>query len=406
MRILYFYQYFTTPKGAWSTRCYDLTRRWVREGHQVTVVTGIYDKSDLRPEGLLTRRMIEGIDVRIVNVRLSNKHGGLYRLLTFAAYAVAACWYAVALRADVLIASSGPITVGLPGLVGHWLRHRPLVFEVRDLWPEGAIDLGVLRNPVAIGLTRAFERLCYRASRVVVALSEDMEAAIARVAPGTTVVVVPNGADLERFAHQGHRYEPGLVVYAGSLGRMDDCGQIVAAARVLRELGRDDIHIAVLGDGMERPALMQRVRDLGLSNIEFLGLRPKAEVAAWLHRAACALITFRDVPVLGSVSPNKLFDAFAAGVPVVQTTASWIRRLLDRERAGLSVPPGDPAAMAQAIIRLMDDPALRFELAAGASRVARELYALDLLAERMLGALRLAAGLAPEPAIPPTPHGV
>ncbi len=406
MRILYFYQYFTTPEGAWSTRCYELARRWVGEGHQVTVVTSVYDKSDLRPQGLLTRRMIDGIDVRIINVRLSNTHGSLFRLVTFAAYAVLACWYAVALRADVLIASSGPITTGLPGLVGRWLRRRPLVFEVRDLWPEGAIQLGVLRNPVAIWLTRAFERLCYRASRVVVALSEDMALAITRVAPRTAVVVVPNAADLDRFTRQDPAYERGLVVYAGTVGRMDDCGQIVEAARVLRELGRDDIRIAVLGDGMERSALMQRVRDRGLANIEFPGLRTRAEVAAWLHRATCALVTFRDVPVLGSVSPNKLFDAFAAGVPVVQTTAGWIRRLLDRERAGLSVPPGDPVAMAHAIIRLVDDPVLRSELAAGASRVARELFALDLLAKRMLGALRTAAGVVSDPAIPPTPHRV
>src|SRR5687768_5483385 len=141
MRIVYFYQYFTTPAGSWSTRAYEFARRWVEAGHSVTVVTSVYDKSGMKPKGMIDRFEIEGIDIRVINVRLSQKHGKALRLLTYGVFAIVCCLYALCLRADVVIASSGPLTIAIPALVARYLRRRRFIFEVRDLWPEGAIQL-------------------------------------------------------------------------------------------------------------------------------------------------------------------------------------------------------------------------------------------------------------------------
>src|SRR5690606_21155218 len=121
MKILYFYQYFTTPKGSWSTRAYEFTRRWAKDGDDVTVVTSIYDKSDLRPGKLVERFEIDGVHVIAVNVRLSNKDGYLRRIYTFLAYSMIASWYALRLRSDVVVSSSGPITAAIPGSIAHYL---------------------------------------------------------------------------------------------------------------------------------------------------------------------------------------------------------------------------------------------------------------------------------------------
>src|SRR5262245_47558047 len=161
-RVLVFYQYYCTPRGSWGTRYYEFTRRWAAAGHDVTVVTSIYDKSDLIPTGFVTRFDIEGVRIIAMNLVLSNKHGILRRLWTFALFSLMSCWYALRLPADVVIASSGPITVGVPGLLAHWFRGKPLIFEVRDLWPEGAIQLGMLRRRVLQTPTRSVEHLCYR----------------------------------------------------------------------------------------------------------------------------------------------------------------------------------------------------------------------------------------------------
>jgi glycosyltransferase involved in cell wall biosynthesis len=401
LKIVYFYQYFGTTNGSWSTRVYEFARRWIQAGHRVTVVTSVYDKSDLRPGRWLTRYQIEGIDVRVINVRLSNKHGFLTRIWSFALFSVLACWYALVLPADVVVASSGPITVGLPGLVARYLRRKRLVFEVRDLWPEGAIQLGVLRNRWVIAWARRFERRCYRAASRVVVLSEGMAAWIRQMGVTGKIAVVPNVSNNALFGTQTLSTNvlslpdwtrgQHIVLYAGSMGLMDDCRQILEMATELKLRGRTSIAVVLIGDGKDRPALQQTARDAALDNVHFLGLKPKTELASWLARARCALLAFQPVPAMDTVSPNKMFDAFAAGVPVVQATQGWIKELLEREQCGLTVPRRDPAAMARAVERLIDDDDLHRKLSQNARRVANTLFDSARLADEMEAVIVAAA---------------
>ena len=256
-RILIFYQYFCTPQGAYSTRYYEFTRRWAAAGHDVTVVTSIYDKSDLEPRGFVTRLDIHGVHIIAMNLRLSNKHGVLHRLWTFFLYSLLSCWYALTFEADIVIASSGPITVGVPGLLARWCRGRRLIFEVRDLWPEGAVQLGIIKSRWTIALARWFERLCYRYASTVVALSPGMAQGVTRVAPGTGVTVIPNSADLDVF-FPDHPVTPEIraqvdghfvVLYAGALGLANNGLEIVDVAAELRDRGAADVRIVILGDG-------------------------------------------------------------------------------------------------------------------------------------------------------------
>ncbi len=399
MRILYFYQYFTTPEGAWSTRAYEFARRWVAAGHRVTVVTSVYDKSDLEPSGLVSRIDCDGVDVRIIGLRLSNKHGFWRRIVTFGLYAVVASWYALRERADVVLCSSGPISVGLPGLIARHLRRRPLLFEVRDLWPEGAIQLGVLTGRASIALARRLESACYSAADLVVTLSPGQRDDIARRFPSLPIEVVPNASDNELVA----ALPPGttdpewvdgrsVLLYAGTLGLIDDAAQLLDLAAELERRRREDLLVVIIGDGGERPELEARAAREGLANVRFLGLRSRIEVFQWLHRAEISIVTIKDVEFLATASPNKLFDAFAAGRPVVQTTDGWIKDLLESERCGLTVAPNDAAAVADAVLRLADDAAQRTEMSANARRLAIERFDRTALAAEMLGHLETVAG--------------
>ena len=147
MKIVYFYQYFSTPKGSWGTRVYEFAKNWVEQGHEVTVVSSVYSKSDLSARGFIEDQYFEGIHVKVLNVRIDNKQHFLKRIWSFLLYGILSSYYALKLNADIVIASSGPITVGLPGLIARYLRGRKLVFETRDLWPEGAIELGIIKKP-------------------------------------------------------------------------------------------------------------------------------------------------------------------------------------------------------------------------------------------------------------------
>jgi len=386
-KVLVFYQYYCTPRGSWGTRYYEFTRRWAAAGHDVTVVTSIYDKSDLIPTGFVTRFDIEGVRIIAMNLVLSNKHGILRRLWTFALFSLMSCGYALRLPADVVIASSGPITVGVPGLLAHWFRRKPLIFEVRDLWPEGAIQLGMLRGKFSQGLARWFERLCYRNAKVVVALSPGMTAGVRQVEPKSNVVTIPNAADLDLFrpdiaptaatASANGRF---VVLYAGTLGRANSSTELVDIATALAQRRADDVQIVVVGDGFERAGMERLVAERGLTNLRFLGKMPKTDVAAWHGVAALTLCLFKPFPVLATCSPNKLFDSLAAGRPVLNNTDGWIRDLLVRTQAGESFPAGDAEQAAGLIVALRDDTARRRAMGERARRLAETEFARDRLA--------------------------
>ncbi|MBR8826976.1 MAG: glycosyltransferase family 4 protein [Gomphosphaeria aponina SAG 52.96 = DSM 107014] len=394
MKILYFYQYFTSPKGSWGTRVYEFARRWVKAGDSVTVVTSVYDKSDLKPNQLISQFDVDGIDVRVINIRLSNKHGFVLRVFTFVAYAVIASWYALVLPADVVVSSSGPITVGIPGMVAHYLRKRPWVFEVRDLWPEGAIQLGMIRNPILITIARFFEQRCYSAASGIVALSPGMAEWIKENYKHSKIEVIPNASDRQLFgtmpeniALPSFTENKKLILYTGTMGKMNNCWQIIKMAEYLQEIGENNLEIVLIGDGKEKAELESYTQKGGIKNIHFLGILPKEEIVGWLQKAHCALMVFAAVPCLDTVSPNKMFDAFAAGVPVIQTTQGWIKQLLLKEQCGLTVMPEDPKAMAEAVLALVNNEALREKQAANARRVAQELFDRDLLGEKMRAVL-------------------
>lgn len=392
MKILYFYQYFGTPKGSWSTRVYEFTRRWVEQGDEVTVFTTPYDKSDIQARGFIDCRRVDGIRVIVLNVPNSNRYPFVIRLFGFLVYALAAMIYAVFARTELMICSSGPIFVGLPGLAARWLRGRKYVFEVRDLWPQGAIELGILKNPLAVKLAKWFERRCYRNASQIVALSEGMADWIRKDHGLSNVHVVPNASDnelIDGVAPRANAVPAGqhLVLYTGSLGAMNEAWQLIRLAEALKAKGADTIRIVVLGDGSDRPKLEQHARDHQLANIEFKGNVPKVEVFEWLKCASCTLLIFKAGPVMDTVSPNKLFDALAAGVPVVQSTQGWIKTLLERERCGVTVPRHDPDAMADAVIGVVTDPDRLREMRANARRVANEQFDRTLLANKMRGVL-------------------
>jgi glycosyltransferase involved in cell wall biosynthesis len=252
------------------------------------------------------------------------------------------------LPADVVIASSGPISVAVPGLVARLLRRRRFVFEVRDLWPQCAIELGVLRNRLLIAIARAFERLCYRTASHVIALSQGSADWIRSEYGFTNVLVVPNACDNRLIGEIAAAPLPQwmlskkLVLYAGTIGVVNDCVQMVRMCDYLERNGHSEIMMVLIGEGRERQELEELARSLRLLNIRFLGQMARPEMYHWLKAARCSLMLVRNVGVLGNASPNKMFDSLAAGVPVIQNSQGWIRDLLAREDCGITVPPDSP----------------------------------------------------------------
>ncbi len=393
MKILVFYQYFGTPSGSWSTRIYELSRRWVKAGHQVTVVTAPYEKSDIRGKGFISRQEVEGIRLIVINSGDSNRDRFLVRSVKALLFAFTSCILALTVSCDMVIASSGPITVGIPALIAKWFRRKKMIFEIRDLWPQGALELGKIKNGLLKKLALWFEKLCYRNASLVVACSPGMAQSVNKRFPEVPVIVISNASDngvFETKQPKAHLLpqkfqNKKLVIYAGSLGLMDH-GHLMI--RAMLKINDPEIQLVIIGEGAERKSMEQEVADSKTGNIHFLGLLPKLEVASWLDNADVSLVLFKNFPVLQTSSPNKLFDAFAAGIPVIHNTTGWIRELCEEHQFGISIQPDDEAALADAILKITRDSELKNKLASNSKNMASKFFNRDHLASRYLEALQ------------------
>ena len=391
MKIVYFYQYFSTPGGSWGTRVYEFTKRWAEKGHDITVVTSIYYKSDLKPKGFIRTEIINGVRVIILNVLISNKQSFIKRIWSFILYSLLSSYFALTLKADIVIASSGPITVGIPGLVARYLRKRKLVFEVRDLWPAGVIEMGILTNPIAKKLAFGLERWCYRASSLIVTLSPGMSDWIRKTYGYKNIISVPNLSDNELFGNYKENngvipaefLNKNIALYTGNIGEVNNSLLLLQTAILLKKRNDNSIFIVLIGDGQLKEKLHNEIKRHGLSNMFIFGSIPKDKLAVWVQRALCSVVPLRGTPILDTSSPNKLFDSLAAGTPVIQTTRGWIKDFIEIEKCGITVSPDDPSELVDALVQLSVNKELRNSMGENAKRVALSKFDKHKLADCM-----------------------
>lgn len=389
MKILIFYQYFGTPNGSWSTRFYEFARRWVLAGNEVTIVTAPYEKSDIKANGFISRQTIDGINLIIINTPDSNRVSNLKRALNSVKFSITASYFALTQKTNLVISSSGPITIGIPGLMAKLFRNKTFIFEIRDLWPGGGIEMGKIKNKWIIKLALSFEKLLYNNANLVVACSDGQKNNIQKRYSNIKCVTIPHGGDLDLFdikkTNTDISKDAKLFTHIGSLGFIHNCKLILEAADIIKKAGREnDIKIIFIGDGAERNELVLIKQNLNLSNIEFWGLLPKKELPKWVKSSTATLFTTLDNETQNTSCPNKIFDSFAAGVPIIQTTTGWIKELIEKENCGINVAPNNPKELANAILKIADSELLQNDLSLNAERVAKTMFNRDVLANRYL----------------------
>lgn len=419
MRVLYFHQYFATRGRATPTRSYELARRLVERGHQVTIVSRDTRALDMErhdaPHGrLVAREQVDGIDVVYLAMPYSQFMSATARMASFAGFTVAATVAGMALpRPDVVFASSTPLTIGIPGVLVSRLKGVPFVFEIRDLWPAVPIELGMLRNRI---LARQAERLelgLYAAAEKVVVLSEaSQESLLQRGVPASKLVFIPNASDLDLFRpdvvdHDLRRslglQDRFMALYTGAMGRANGLAQLVDAAIALQAAGEDRVAFVCVGDGTERAAQQRRAAARGLRNVHFLDPVPKRRLAGIIGAADVTLTLFAPYPSLESNSPNKFFDSLAAGRPVILNLPGWLRRLVETEAAGAYVPAGDGEALAATLAALAEEPDVVRHMAANARALAEREFDRDRMADRLAQTLEDAVATFRRPTTRPTP---
>lgn len=388
LKILVIYQYFCTPKGSWSTRFYEFSRRWQAEGHQITVITAPYEKTDIKARGLISVQKIEGIKVIVINSGDSNRLSVPLRAFYAILFSVLSSWLALLEKADVVLASSGPITVAIPALLVKWFKKVPMIFEVRDLWPDGAIELNKITNALIVKIALCFEKMVYKNSDLVVTCSTDMKERILDKYETIKSIVIPNACDLDTAKYvKGNKSNKPYFIYTGSLGFMDDLEYVLNGLSFFPKEKLKTFNVFIFGEGVEKESLEMFCHKNGLSNIFFKGLCSKMEINKWLRGAIAAFVMFKNYNILSTNSPNKMFDAFSAGVPIIQNTRGWIKDLVDNSLCGINVHPDKPEEIKTAVEHFLDDSLFRRKAGKNALNLAQNVFNRELLAKKYLNAL-------------------
>lgn len=396
MRILYFHQHFSTPKGASGIRSYEMAQALIRRGHQVTMVCGSYGLGRTGLEGPFKggRRngLVNGIDVIEFDLSYSNSDGFLRRTWLFVRFALLSMGLALTANYDRLFATTTPLTASLPGIAARWLRGKSFVFEVRDLWPELPRAMGVIRNPLVLGLMSALEWASYRSAHRLVGLSPGIVDGIARLGVDRArVAMIPNGCDLGIFAGadtppwrpSGVAASDLMAVFAGTHGQANGLDAVLDAASVLKARGRADIKIVLIGEGREKLRLEARAHDQGLDNVLFHAPVDKALLAGLMAATDLGLQCLANVPAFYyGTSPNKFFDYIAAGRPVLINYPGWVADLIRDANCGFAVLPDDPDAFGDVLEQAADDRAKLRRMGENAKTLARHSFDRHQLAAR------------------------
>ncbi len=368
MNVLYLHQHFSTPQGAAGLRSYAMAQQLIAQGHTVTIVCGSYrgGHTGLSQPFHKGQRQgtIDGIHLIEYDLAYANADGFIKRSRTFLRYAWRSLGIALTAPYDVIIATSTPLTVSLPGILARWLRRKLFVFEVRDLWPELPRAMGVIRNPVILQLMSALEWLSYRSAQRLIGLSPGIVKGIAARTPtGTPIALIPNGCDLSLFDPANVQpWRPAhipddhlLAVYSGTHGLANGLNAILDAAAELQRRQRNDIKILLIGQGQCKPTLQARAQQARLNNVIFHDPVDKQRLAGLLASADLGLQILANIPAFyDGTSPNKYFDYLAAGLPVLNNYPGWLAEHIQQHQHGYAIAPDDPRAFADTLEHAAD----------------------------------------------------
>ena len=390
MRITYLHQYFNTPAMPGGTRSYEFGRRLVSMGHEVNMVTSFRGTSYCR-EWFESEEA--GMRVHWLPIPYSNRMSHQYRIRAFLGFAYLSAFKAASFKADVIFATSTPLTIALPAVHAAKRQKVPMVFEVRDLWPEMPIAMGALPNPVLRSAARYLEKWAYRHSSAIVALSQGIKSGIVKSGfSDERIGVIPNGSDNAEFAHNeeaGRKFrgsrlwlqDKPLLLYSGTFGKINGASYAVDLAVVLQQL-KSDIRILLIGDGAEREMITDAAVKRGVLGKNFF-LEPqitKKEVLGALSAATTAANFVIDLPEARKNSANKFFDTLAAGKPIFLNHGGWMHDLVLLHKCGFCMWRKPMSEVAAELHSALHDSAWLAQAGAAARKLAEKYFDRDILA--------------------------
>lgn len=391
MKILYIHQFFLTPAEPGGTRSYWFAKELIANGHEVTMLTSCSAQNEF-----LVRKKIEDIDVIYIKNPYDNKMGIAARLWSFIKFMFSSSWIGLQQKnIDLVYATSTPLSIGIPALIIKYLKGTNYIFEVRDLWPEVPIQMRAIRNKLVIKILRWFERTIYKHSLHIVALSPGMQSGV--IESGTNpskVSMIPNMAKKNEFfvrakslsiaEYYGINLNHFNAVHFGAMGKANGLEYVIDAAIILKENGVNNINIIFLGEGKIESKLRELCQIHRLTNVKFLGKHPMKEVSEIVNICDASIVSFANIPILYTNSPNKLFDSLSAGKPLIVNSAGWTKQMVEENKCGIYVDPTNPAELANGLIKMKEDNEWVEIMSLNSRRLAEETYDKSILCKQFV----------------------
>jgi glycosyltransferase involved in cell wall biosynthesis len=389
MRILFYTHYFPPEGNAPASRVFEMSKAWVAQGHEVTVITCAPNV----PDGVVyegyrnrfrTRETIEGIHVVRVWTFMAPNKGAVRRLINYASYTVSALFQTLlSKRPDIIVATSPQLFCGWAGQLAALAMRRPFVLEVRDMWAEGIATLTSVEPGRLLRLLESIENLLYRMAPRIMTVGEGYKKRmVEKNIDPAKISIVTNGVDKEFFAprapDEALRDRWGLrgkfvCSYVGTIGLACSLDVAIDAGKLLKEQGREDIVFLIVGDGAVREELAESVRANGLEKIVVITGRQPKELIPNVHSISdCSLVHLRKTPLFASVLPSKIFEVSYMKNPIILGVEGEAAKLVEASGGGILIEPDNEVELLAAVTRLKDDPELAARLGqAGHNYVAK-----------------------------------
>ncbi|MCL4260301.1 MAG: glycosyltransferase family 4 protein, partial [Anaerolineales bacterium] len=386
-----------SPDEPGHTRHFELAKFLQSCGHELVIVASDLNyqtgQQTIERKGIFAEQMIDGVRVLRAYIYPALHRSYFWRIVSFFSFMFSSVWTAFQVKdVDLILGTTPPIFQAVSAWFVAWTRRKPFLLEVRDLWPEFGVSMGVLKNPIVIALGRWLEKFLYtRATHILVNSPAYKDYMVGKGVPEQKITFIPYGTDVDMFNPQidgsSIRNELGLqdkfvVLYAGALGQANDIDTILRAAERLKPY--DKIHFVLFGDGKERPRLQSEADRMKLSNVIFAGARPKKDMPQVVASADLCLAILQDIPMFRTTYPNKVFDYMAAERATVLVIDGITRQLIEDSYGGAYVQPNDDKQLAEIILNLSKNPDIVKQMGLNAREyLARHLDRRDKLNETL-----------------------
>ncbi|GLR18869.1 glycosyltransferase family 4 protein [Portibacter lacus] len=364
MNILLIHQYFLEENDGGGSRFNEMTKQWSKNGHHVTVLAGMMhaNGSEKRPEykgKLFFNKQHEKVSVIRCHVSESYNKGFVGRLWGYFSFVFSSIWaglFKAKGKYDVILVTSPPLFVGITAYIISLFKRLPFIFEVRDLWPESAIDTGVLTNKFLIKFSLWFEKFIYKKSRLINVLTPAFRETLKdkKKVPPEKIIFVPNAADFSLaekisesdFDPENFRKELGwqdkfVITYVGAHGVANHLSQVIDTAKIIKDT-QPNVLFVLIGDGMQKKELISRAKEENCSNILFLDSVQKSEVFKYILASDYGASILKKVDTFKTIYSNKTFDYMSCKKPVFLAIDGVSKELIESAECGVYVEPENP----------------------------------------------------------------